>query len=196
MGERLVITVKAFDEDIATIYYHWSAHSIGALEEADKLISEVPWDEAKSADELILMLTRYLENNGGGVEREDMDTFNWRFNEHFKADGNSRNCGLIAISEEAMDDQIKWSDGQLWIDFDEQVIHNDVITRWDSWDECADDRTTWDDDFNPDDYKGMKELLIDPAEFDFENLRAVIEELDDDNLYHTYEGAVYESYLW
>ena len=30
MGQRLVITVHAFDEDIATIYYHWSAYTTSA----------------------------------------------------------------------------------------------------------------------------------------------------------------------
>lgn len=31
MGQRLVITVHAFDEDIATIYYHWSAYTTSAV---------------------------------------------------------------------------------------------------------------------------------------------------------------------
>lgn len=38
MGQRLVITVHAFDEDIATIYYHWSAYTTSALDEAQKIL--------------------------------------------------------------------------------------------------------------------------------------------------------------
>ena len=38
MGQRLVITIHAFDEDIATIYYHWSAYTTSALQEAKDII--------------------------------------------------------------------------------------------------------------------------------------------------------------
>lgn len=38
MGQRLVITVHAFDEDIATIYYHWSAYTTSALDKAQKIL--------------------------------------------------------------------------------------------------------------------------------------------------------------
>lgn len=41
MGQRLVITVHAFDEDIATIYYHWSAYTTSALQEAKDIIDKV-----------------------------------------------------------------------------------------------------------------------------------------------------------
>ena len=34
MGHRLVITIHAFNEDIAKIYYHWSAYTTSALQEA------------------------------------------------------------------------------------------------------------------------------------------------------------------
>lgn len=41
MGQRLVITIHAFDEDIATIYYHWSAYTTSALDEAQKILKNV-----------------------------------------------------------------------------------------------------------------------------------------------------------
>jgi hypothetical protein len=41
MGQRLVITVHAFDEDIAKIYYHWSAYTTSALQEAKDIIDNV-----------------------------------------------------------------------------------------------------------------------------------------------------------
>ena len=43
MGQRLVITVHAFDEDIAKIYYHWSAYTISAFQEAKDIIDNVDW---------------------------------------------------------------------------------------------------------------------------------------------------------
>lgn len=54
MGQRLVITVHAFDEDIATIYYHWSAYTTSALDEAQKILKNVKWEDTTSKDELMV----------------------------------------------------------------------------------------------------------------------------------------------
>lgn len=43
MGQRLVITVHAFDEDIAKIYYHWSAYTTSAFQETKDIIDNVDW---------------------------------------------------------------------------------------------------------------------------------------------------------
>ena len=124
MGQRLVITVHAFDEDIATIYYHWSAYTTSALDEAQKILKNVNWEDTTSKDELILRIVRFMESNGGCIDFEDKPEFNKRFpNVEFKDDG-SRNDGLVAISEQVMDKQKYWSEGDLIIDFDNrQVCH-------------------------------------------------------------------------
>lgn len=75
MGQRLVITVHAFDEDIATIYYHWSAYTTSALQEAKDIIDNVDWFNSSNKDELILRITKYLESCGGGVDFDDRKTF-------------------------------------------------------------------------------------------------------------------------
>lgn len=71
MGQRLVITVHAFDEDIATIYYHWSAYTTSALDEAQKILKNVKWEDTTSKDELILRIVRFMESNGGCIDFED-----------------------------------------------------------------------------------------------------------------------------
>ena len=71
MGQRLVITVHAFDEDIATIYYHWSAYTTSALDEAQKILKHVKWEDTTSKDELILRIVRFMESNGGCIDFED-----------------------------------------------------------------------------------------------------------------------------
>lgn len=62
MGQRLVITIHAFDEDIATIYYHWSAYTTSALDEAQKILKNVKWEDTTSKDELILRIVRFMES--------------------------------------------------------------------------------------------------------------------------------------
>ena len=75
MGQRLVITVHAFDEDIATIYYHWSAYTTSALDEAQKILKNVKWEDTTSKDELILRIVRFMESNGGCIDFEDKPEF-------------------------------------------------------------------------------------------------------------------------
>ena len=41
MGQRLVITIHAFDEDIAKIYYRWFAYTTSALQEAKDIVDNV-----------------------------------------------------------------------------------------------------------------------------------------------------------
>ena len=38
MGQRLVVTVKSKGEDLAKIYYHWSAYTYSALLETRNII--------------------------------------------------------------------------------------------------------------------------------------------------------------
>ena len=41
MGQRLVITANYKDQEIAKIYFHWSAYTVSALQEAYDLISAI-----------------------------------------------------------------------------------------------------------------------------------------------------------
>lgn len=118
MGQRLVITIHAFNEDIAKIYYHWSAYTTSALQEAKDIIDNVDWFNSTSKDELILRITRQLEKCGGGVSIRDREAFKKKYpNETFK-DDIDRNYGLIAITDDGMGELEYWSEGDLTIDFD------------------------------------------------------------------------------
>lgn len=127
MGQRLVITIHAFDEDIAKIYYHWSAYTTSALQEAKDIVDNVNWFNATSKDELILRITRQLEECGGGVNIRDQKAFETKYpNETFKDDIN-RNYGLIAITDDGMGELEYWSEGDLTIDFDQETVYNEVM---------------------------------------------------------------------
>ena len=41
MGQRLVITANYKNQEIAKIYFHWSAYTVSALQEAYDLINEI-----------------------------------------------------------------------------------------------------------------------------------------------------------
>ena len=140
MGQRLVITIHAFNEDIAKIYYHWSAYTTSALQEAKDIINNVDWFNSTSKDELILRITRQLEKCGGGVSIRDREAFKKKYpNETFNDDIN-RSYGLIAITENGMEELEHWSEGDLTIDFDEEKVYNEVMFTYESDEEFKQDR--------------------------------------------------------
>lgn len=132
MGQRLVITIHAFAEDIAKIYYHWSAYTGSAFSEAKDIIENVDWGNCKTKKELILRIIRHIEENGGGIDggvgSKEYNYVNQYFEEKYKfVEHPDRNNGLIAISETGMNDIQLYSEGDLEIDFDEHIIHNSVL---------------------------------------------------------------------
>ena len=191
MGQRLVITIHAFDEDIAKIYYHCSAYTTSALQEAKDLIYNVNWFNTTSKDELILRITRQLENCGGGVNIRDREAFKKKYpNETFKDDIN-RNYGLIAITDDGMGELEYWSEGDLTIDFDEETVYNEVMYTYVSDEEFRQERADSgyeDDDI---DVKNIKQLLFDPTEVHFFDLDSAIETLDGLQ-FGRYFGQIYE----
>ena len=178
MGQRLVITIHAFNEDIAKIYYHWSAYTTSALQEAKDIIDNVDWFNTSNKDELVLRITRYLEICGGGVDIDDRKVFEEKYPaEEFSNDVN-RSYGLIAISEDSMAQQQKWSEGDLTIDFDAEKVYNGVMFTYASNEEFKQGRI--DAGFEDDDIdvKDIKQLLLDPTEVHFFALDSAIKTLD------------------
>ena len=191
MGQRLVITIHAFEEDIATIYYHWSAYTTSALQEAKDIIDNVEWAGSANKDELILRITKHLEKNGGGVDFCDREAFKEKYpSEMFESDID-RNYGLIAITKKGMNELQHWSEGDLTIDFDEEIIYNDVLFTYVSDEEFKEERK--DAGFEDDDIdvENIKKLLFDPTEVHFFALDSAISELDDLQ-FCQYLGQIYE----
>lgn len=191
MGQRLVITIHAFDEDIAKIYYHWSAYTTSALQEAKDIIDNVNWFDVTNKDELILRITRQLEECGGGVNIRDREAFKKKYpNETFKDDIN-RNYGLIAITDDGMGELEYWSEGDLTIDFDEETVYNEVMITYESDEEFKQDRA--DAGFEDDDVdvKDIQKILFDPTEVHFFALDLAIKTLDGLQ-FCRYFGRIYE----
>jgi len=191
MGQRLVITIHAFDEDIAKIYYHWSAYTTSALQEAKDLIDNVNWFNTTSKDELILRITRQLEKCGGGVNIRDREAFKKKYpNETFN-DDIDRNYGLIAITDDGMGELEYWSEGDLTIDFDEEKVYNEVMFTYVSDEEFRQERA--DAGFEDDDVdiKSIQKILFNPTEVHFFALDSAIKTLNGLQ-FCRYFGQIYE----
>ena len=134
MGQRLVITANYKNQEIAKIYFHWSAYTVLALQEAYDLINEINISDYTTIEDLQLQLIRYCENHGGCVEggaySDEMKYVKFIFpKEEFKDNG-SRNLGLIAISDIGRDEIQGNSEGDLIINFDSQEVSNYCYTGW------------------------------------------------------------------
>lgn len=132
MGQRLVISVRHLGENVACLYYHWSAYTISALEEARKVWDCICEKDDLSVQDLQLRLIRMVEGSGGGIEGGEGSTEFARIqsmfpDETFKIRDISRNDGLIAISEVGMNRMLDWAEGTVTVDMDEGMIENDVF---------------------------------------------------------------------
>lgn len=129
MGQRLVITVKKNDKNIAKVYYHWSAYTLAGLCETQDLIMGIQAD-SDDVDEIRKSILNYVFGKGGTIDGYPNSNETKIIQEMFKdiemQDG-SRNEGLIAFSEEGMEELQSWSEGNSIIDLDKKEIEYSVF---------------------------------------------------------------------
>lgn len=151
MGQRLVVSVEHFGQCLAKIYFHWSAYTVSALYETQKIVGCIYDHNDETEKQLQLRLIRFCEENGGGIRGDDAEfeyIQNMYPNLDFKKDGYSRNCGLIALSESGMEDLQSWSEGDVTINIDEDLINFGVCGWYESFEEYNEERKEWDDEFD------------------------------------------------
>lgn len=150
MGQRLVITVRNNGEELAKIYYHWSAYTVSALWEASKLAACIYNHKDETEKELKLRLIRFCYENGGGISGEDYEfeyIRNMYPDEIFKEDGYSRSNGLISLSEKGMQEAQGWSEGDIYFDIDDETIINGVFCGWDNIEDYNEEVKSWGEDY-------------------------------------------------
>ena len=184
MGQRLVVTVKNNGKYLAKIYFHWSAYTVSALMEARRIVDCICEEDYKTEKELKLRLIHFCEENGGGIDGgSDSPEFkyiqNMFPNETFKSEGINRTYGLIALSENGMNDLQNWSEGDLDIILDEDLIINYVYFGYDNFEEYKENRSDWDDDFDKDmKLEDVPDIGYDLCEIGFDEIDDVIAELN------------------
>lgn len=168
MGQRLIITVKQSGEDLAKIYYHWSAYTYSALLEAKDIIECIYNHEGETIKEMQLRLIKFIEDNGGGIWGEESEfkyIQNLYPNEVFKTDGYSRNKGLIALSKDGMKELQSWSEGDITIDVDTDTVENTVFGWYSNLSEYNEAREEWDEDFEGYELEDLEDIGCDIGNF-------------------------------
>lgn len=153
MGQRLVITVRNNGKDLAKIYYHWGAYTVSALWHASNLAKCIYNGQDETEKKFKLRLIRFCEENGGGIDgtaNELQYVKNQYPMEVFKTDEYSRNNGLIAISEQGMAEMQKWSEGDIYLDIDDESITNGVFCFWESLEDYNDEVRSWGEEYEND----------------------------------------------
>lgn len=152
MGQRLVVTVERSNKPLARLYFHWSAYTGDALYVTRDIVHCIYNHKDETDRDMLLRLIRFCEERGGGIDGGE-DSVAWEYitaaypNEVFKSDGISRSDGLIAIDKESMADMQKWSEGDVYIELDEDMIDFCVYSGYESLDEYIQERKSWDEEF-------------------------------------------------
>lgn len=182
MGQRLVITLKDGKRDLAAIYYHWSAYTYSALVETKKVIDCIYNHEEETERGMLLRLIKFLEENGGGIRgtTEEYDYIRMTYpNETFKTEGYSRNNGIIALSPQGIEELKSWSEGDVDIQLDNDMVDFGVYSGYSSLKEYLDEREEWDEDFDRAEFEqNIPRLDCDLGYFNIYDIDEVIEAID------------------
>ena len=160
MGQRLIVSIENNGKEIANIYFHWDAYTDTALYRTKEIVDCIYSQQGKSEKEMLLHLIHFCENRGGGITG-GCGSVDWEHikklypNESFKGGSISRNDGLISLSEEGMAASHKWSEGDVIINLDEEIINFGVYSGYESFDEFKSERLEWDEDFS---YECIEEI--------------------------------------
>ena len=141
MGQRLCLNVIYDGEEIANLYYHWSAYTISAYYEALKVLeyvnAHVDYDSPTAYEDICVSLFEFAYKNGGGLvgglEGNEYREFIRKF-PLSKIDWNGsrdRSEGLLCFTEEGMENSKGWAEGFCDVDLNEGRIYNGCISCWD-----------------------------------------------------------------
>ena len=177
MGQRLVVTIERNEKSIAKIYYHWSGYTGDSLYVTRDIVNCIYNHKDETDKEMLLRLIRFCENRGGGIDG-GVDSTAGKYiremypNETFKSEHISRNDGLIALNEEDMLQMQRMSEGDVYINLDENKVDFCVYCGYEDLEEYIAERKSWDGDF--------EEFTLDDLDYvDYDLGVFYVDEVDD-----------------
>lgn len=180
MGQRLVVTIQNEGRDIAAIYYHWSAYTHSALYETRKIINCIYNHMDETEEQMLLKLIRFVENEGGCIRGNiaEHDYIKSLYPDEIFNDEGSRNNGLIALSEDGICDLQSWSESDVCIQLDSDMVNFCVYSGYESLGEYLEERRSWDDEYDEDEFKDIPKLDCCLGYFGIDEIDNIIDQLD------------------
>lgn len=200
MSQRLVITISSCGEDIAKLYYSWSAYPVSALVEAQELIEALETMKNEcNIEKLKLNLVRFCEKNGGGING-GKGSSEWQYiqslypDESFKEENISASQGLITLSPYGMNRMQSFSEGDMAIDIDNKTIYNYVLICYDGISEFNNwHRELADDDWIDLSLAEIPEIDHDAGQFHFSDIGYILAKCKEHDIVR-YNETIYECY--
>jgi len=139
VGQRLNIEVCYDGDLIANAYYHWSAFTTSSLNILEEVI-----DAYKHRTEIssLKVAVQILQATGAGVNDEEKERITADTTGKFQGisfqDCINRNEGLLAVTEQGMEETRKWEEGRITVDIGTEEFIFDVMWRMgnEEFDEC------------------------------------------------------------
>ena len=140
MGQRLVVTIERKEQSLAKLYFHWSTYTGDALYVTRDIIHCIYNHKDETDREMLLRLIRFCEDRGGGIDGGEGSEA-WKYimttypGEKFKSEEISSSDGLIAIDEDSMEEMQGYSEGDVYINLDEDMVNFGVYAGYEELDE-------------------------------------------------------------
>lgn len=138
MGQRLNIELFYNGERVANAYYHWSGFTSSALDLTRQIV--INYEIMNKDFPIQIKAILLLQKTGAGLTE---DEFEWaekninQFNEYkdILVKAVNRNEGLIAITEEGMEETKEWEEARVTIYLDTKKIDLDTFYIYESIEE-------------------------------------------------------------
>lgn len=129
MGQRLNIEIKINGEVQANAYYHWSGYTSSAINLTKEILEQR--EDFLDRIEPKLSAIRLLEITRAGLTPKELEIAKEDYSEVTFGECKGRNYGLIAVSEDGINETRLWEEGRVTIDFDEETVDFNVWSIWD-----------------------------------------------------------------
>lgn len=144
MGQRLNIQIEMDIPDsneskvLANAYYHWSGYTSSAYELVKMIADSEYWNDNCTIMDPVEKAIRLLEVTGAGLCPDELtDTYN---TPKYKLT-TGRNSGLIAISEEGINNTVYWEEARVTINLTTKMVDMGGVYYLDEVDEEDEDET-------------------------------------------------------
>ena len=157
---------------------------MSALYETKKVIDCIYNHTDETEKEMLLRLIRFCEEKGGCIDggcnsAEGKYIQSLYPNEVFKETG-SRSEGLIALSDEGMADMQRISEGDVYINLDDDTVDFCVYSGYEDIEEYIEERKSWDDEFEGITLADIPKVDCELGFFNVEDIDSILAVLDNE----------------
>jgi hypothetical protein len=129
MGQRLNMEITENEKVLANAYYHWSGYTSSSLNITQEVLDSI---EKISCEDKVVKAIKLLEVTGAGLTDEEREYAKKKLKDYDNysfIDCTGRNDGLIAVSEQGIENTRRWEEARVEIDIVNQIINFKVIYK-------------------------------------------------------------------